>query len=94
MQSQLNPAHDPLLLNLKNVALKGGERGPLYDQGVLAVIGEIERKGHFIHDGRVGIVLLMKTEEGMSQKLLTSQELTEGRAILAARGWSLDQGME
>jgi hypothetical protein len=36
-----------MLANLKQIATKGGERGPLYDLGVLYVIEQIERTGHF-----------------------------------------------
>jgi hypothetical protein len=95
MNSFFAPTNDPALLNLKNVAQSGREeRGPLYDQGVLAVIGQIEREGCYVPDRRAGIICLMKVQEGSAQRLLTADELETGRGILAQRGWTLDQAVE
>ena len=89
-----DPASDPTLLNLKGIALRGGDRGPQYDQGVLAVISQIEKEKAFSVNPIGGLILLMLTQQQSGSQLLTDQELNEGRRFLAGRGWTLEEGVE
>ena len=88
-----NPQNDFLLLNLKNIALRGGDRGPYYDQGDLAAISQIENKGSFTRGGIASILTLMQMQENLGGKMLTPEEEAQGHQ-LAQHGWTLQQGNE
>jgi hypothetical protein len=89
-----DPKTDLVLLALKAIATKGGDRGPLFDQGVLALIGQIERNGHFTRGGIGGLITLMHMPEQTKSRLLTDEEFAEGQRFLAQHGWVLDQAIK
>jgi hypothetical protein len=90
----VDPANDPVVKNLKQIALKGGEKGPRYDQGVLAVVSQIEREGHFTRDRMCGILCLMGTQQKTNTRLLTDEEQAKGQKFIFRHGWTLEQAIE
>src|SRR5262245_39358031 len=92
MSDYPNPALDPVLQKLKAVALSGrGEHGPLYDQGILAVIGRIECEGSFTPDPfrrAWGVSALQRA------KAITPEEVAEVERMCQASGWTLEQGAQ
>jgi hypothetical protein len=94
MSPYSDPASDPVLLNLKQLALRGGERGPLCDRGVLVVIDQIERQGNFTPDHTVGLLLLLSLQMKTNSRMLNDDELAEADRFLSERGWNLEQGLE
>jgi hypothetical protein len=89
------PNQDPILLNLKQIAFRGGEKGPIFDQGVLTIINEIEASGHFARGGIASILSLMQLEQTtVGARLLTDEERSAGYQFIAQNGWTLDQGSQ
>jgi hypothetical protein len=94
MLPNFDAATDPTLLNLKQIATKGGERGPLYDQGVLSVIRQIEQCGYYTPDRTAGVICLLLTEQNGGPELLTKAEREKAQRLLKERGWTLKQAVE
>jgi hypothetical protein len=94
VDSFLNPAHDPTLLALKQIAEAGGERGPLYDEGVLSVVRQVEAQEHFVRNPICGPLTAMQLQQQTQANILTPDELDQGRRFLEARGWTLDQSFQ
>ena len=90
----LDPRLDPTFLTLKGIATLGGDRGPLYDLGVMRVIREIEANGSFARDPFRGLLLLGQTQAQLGHSLLTAEEHERASRFLAERRWTWDQGME
>ncbi len=93
--SNLNsdPRHDQLFLGLKEIATRGGERGPLYDQGVLSVVAQIEQSGTYKPSRLLSLIDLCRNPE-LVRSSLTAAEVEELEQVLASRGWTLAQGAE
>jgi len=83
-----------MLLNLKKIAQRGGDRGPLYDCGVLAVVEEIEKTGGFTKSPICRLLLLVKLEHDVKCGIATADELGQASKFLTDHGWTLDQGFE
>jgi hypothetical protein len=87
------PAIDPVLLDLKSVAMAGGKLGPLFDQGVLSVIDRIERTDTFTPDP-------IKCVHGIHHALarganfITAAERANAEEMVRQRGWTLEQGAQ
>ncbi len=88
-----DPQFDPLLLSLKGIATRGGERGPLYDQGVLSVISQIEQSGTYKPSRLLPLINLGRNPD-FARSYLTTNEMTELEEELVSRGWSPEQGAE
>jgi hypothetical protein len=56
---------DGFLLNMKAIALKGGEHGPYYDRGVLDVIEQVETTGYFVATEMRGIFQLIMDQKSI-----------------------------
>ena len=89
-----DPARDPTLQALKRIASRGGDRGPLFDQGVLATVSQIEREGHFTRGGTASLLSLMHIQQQAEARMLTDEEFAEGQRFLAQRGWAGEQGSQ
>jgi hypothetical protein len=86
-------AHDVVFLGLKQLAEAGGDRGPLYDQGVLSVIRQIERRGCFDPDPikqLAGIHHALKTQP----KVVTPEEARRAEEMAKQRGWTLGEAAQ
>lgn len=91
---EFKPTDDGTFLNLKQIARSGGEKGPLYDAGVLSVIDQIEKTGTFVKNPMRGIILLYSTHQKLPQRLLSDDEINQAKQFLAERGWTLAQAMQ
>lgn len=80
------PGDDPLVRNLKSIALKGGDRGKFYDNGVLAVVEQIERQGHFEHNRIIGKMGLYKVQQDIAQRMLTDEEVADVTQFVSQYG--------
>jgi hypothetical protein len=78
-------------MNLKRIAIKGGERGPLYDQGVLAVIKQIEETGRFKTDPLNTLMYAAWAFRKLGANVLTEEELATVEHTLKTGGWTLDE---
>jgi hypothetical protein len=85
---------DPRLIGLKRIAEGGGDRGPLYDEGVLSVINAILKEGHFVRSRHVGLMVLFVAQRQLTQKLLTSDEEAELQHFIASHGWTFDEASQ
>ncbi len=86
-------AHDPTFLGLKRIAEAGGDKGPLYDQGVLAVIRQLERKGCFDPDPikqLAGIHFALK----IGTNVITPEQARKAEEMARQRGWTLEEGAQ
>jgi hypothetical protein len=89
----MKPAEDVLLQNLKLSAEKGnGDKGPIYEKGILDLIAEIETNGNFDRKGITGILKLMHDNRGGSKGVLTPEEEAAGQQFLSQHGWTVEQG--
>ena len=88
-----DPQTDRILLALKGTATRGGEHGPLYDQGVLYVIAQIEQSGFYMTSRLLPLIDLGGNPE-LARSILSSAERRELEQELASRGWSPAQGAE
>jgi hypothetical protein len=88
-----DPRQDPVLLAVKKVAQAGGEYGPYFDRGVLAVVGRVEADGCFTADplGPLLTLAFQQNHRG-AEALLTAEELAEVDRFLATRGWNYAEG--
>lgn len=82
-----NPQNDLRIIGLKNIALKGGEFGPHFDQGILSVISQIEKTGKFIPNPLRGLALLQ------IPGTLSPEEKENFENALRSHGWTLDEGV-
>jgi hypothetical protein len=84
---------DPALLALKGGAQEGGEYGPFFDIGVLAVVARVEADGCFTADPIAPLLTLafQQSHRG-AETLLSAEELAEVGRFLAGRGWNHAQG--
>ncbi len=83
--------YDPWLYGLKCIALNGGDRGPLYDRGMLDVIEEVERTGGYTPSPLLALIDLPKQPGHL---WLTPDIRAELEAELRRRGWTVEQGAE
>jgi hypothetical protein len=88
-----DPRTDPILLNLKGIATRGGERGPLYDQGVLSVIAQIEQLGAYKPSRFLPLIDLGRNPLAARSYLLPA-EIAGLEHFLASRGWTVAEGAE
>jgi len=89
-----DPANDPTLLALKRIASGGGDQGPLFDQGILATVSQIEREGSFTRGGTASLLSRMHIQQQSAARVLTDEEFAEGQRFLAQRGWTVEQGSQ
>ena len=89
-----DPTSDPTLLALKRIASRGGDRGPLFDQGVLATVSQVEREGYFTRGGTASLLSRMHIQQQSAARMLTDEEFAEGQRFLAQRGWTIEQGSQ
>ena len=82
----------PVLESLKQVAMRGGLNHPVFDQGILASIKQVESDGYFMRGGLAVILALLKLEELSGKRLLTDQQVSEGNEFLKLTGWTIDEG--
>src|SRR4051794_28157465 len=75
---------EPALLALKRGAQHGGEYGPFFDLGVLAVVARVEADGCFTADPLAPLLTLafQQTHRG-AETLLSAEELAEVGRFLA-----------
>lgn len=92
MPPLFDPAEDGVLISLKKIATKGGEYGPFFDRGVLAVIEQIEQTGAFTPDPVRILRLYYFSARHGEPRLMTDEERAEAEAILRDRRWSLEDG--
>jgi hypothetical protein len=85
----MNPESDFLFTGLRAVALKGGEHGPDYDQGVLSVIRQIEQTGSW--EGSVMVVFLPVPSPDALRTCFTQEELAEAERMRLALGLTPEQ---
>lgn len=85
---------DSLLLTLKQIAAKGSENGPLFDQGVGDVVREVETRGRFRMNREASRINELAIQERSGMQVLTDEETRGVRAMLAERGWTLEQALE
>jgi hypothetical protein len=89
----MRPESDFVFTNLRAVALKGGEYGPLYDQGILFVIRQIEETGSFVPN--IATILIdMHSNPQIAQACFTREERAEAMEIVRQNGWTLEQGSQ
>lgn len=91
-QRKAEAAIDGTLLNLKRIAMRGGERGPLYDQGTLDVISQIEALGYWMPNRMCSLIGALSVQERAA--ILRPEEVAEAKEFLAEKGWTIDQGIE
>jgi len=89
-----DPARDPTLQALKRMASRGGDRGPLFDQGILATVSQIEREGYFTRGGTASLLSRMHIQQQSAARMLTDEEVAGGQRFLAQRGWTIEQGSQ
>jgi hypothetical protein len=88
----MNPGADPVLISLKRIALSGrGEYGPLYDQGVLSVIQQIETTGSFT-PSPLTLMCSVNRVIQLDANALSHDEIAQATAMAQARGWTLEEG--
>jgi hypothetical protein len=88
-----DPRQDTLMLAVKRAAQRGGEYGPLFDLGALAVAARVEADGCFTADplGDLLALAFQQTRRGAGT-LLSAEELAEVDRFLAGRGWDYADG--
>ncbi|HEY7311924.1 MAG TPA: helix-turn-helix transcriptional regulator [Gemmataceae bacterium] len=89
-----NPRENGTLLSLKRTALKGGEKGRLYDKGVLSVINQIESKGSFDPDLTANLLDAAYVDQGLGANMLTVEERVQAQELLQRCGWTLEEGKQ
>jgi hypothetical protein len=89
----MKPHSDFMVENLRAVALKGGEYGPLFDQGVLSIINQIDETGSFV-PGIAAILIDMQSNPKAAEQCYTPEERAEALALTRERGWTLEEGVE
>jgi hypothetical protein len=87
-----DPRNDPWFIGLRGIAMRGGDRGPLYDQGVLSVIEQIERTGRHVPSLLKGLGHL--AERDPLRAIYTPDEIAALERELAVRGWTIEQGAQ
>ena len=81
MTTLVNPAPEAVLSSLKWLAAAGGPFGPWFDRGVLAVIEQIERTGHYTPDPIGGLA-------GGGDP----EQRAEAERLVRRRGWTIEEG--
>ncbi|TWU40044.1 hypothetical protein Q31b_33880 [Novipirellula aureliae] len=87
-----NQAEAPMVIRLKRIAQKGGERGPHYDQSVLSVVESIEEKGNY--EPVPAMRLLHGYALNVESGVFTAEELDEAKKLAVDLGLSIEQGEE
>jgi hypothetical protein len=82
----MDPKNDFVFTQLKQIATQGGEKGPLFDQGVLFVIRQIEETGSFQPHPITSI--------DDPPQVLTDGERREMQSLIAVKGWSHEQAQQ
>jgi hypothetical protein len=90
----LDPMTYGALSNLKDFVRRGTERGPIYDQGILEVVATVEGTGSFRRGGIAGIIKLMDLQRRTIGRMVANEEAAEGERFLAARSWTIDEGLQ
>jgi hypothetical protein len=90
----LEPTRSPILDCLKDAAMRGGLNHPMFDQGILASIKQVETDGYFMRGGAAVLLILLKLEESSGKRLLTDEQTSEGNKFLTTKGWTIDEGAQ
>lgn len=93
MNEHSSAANHPLLRKIKQTAIDGGDRGPLYDRGVLDTIAMIERDNSFVRNRMVNLFLLFGVHRSAGC-ILEDAELAECEAFMRDHSWSFPETMQ
>jgi hypothetical protein len=94
MTDPFHPKNDPAVRNLKLIATRGGDRGPLYDRGVLDTIGSAEEYGCLQKNQEARLLMALGIHVQSKVQFITDEEELAARSHLKLRGWTLDEGIE
>src|SRR5207244_2679575 len=86
----MNPESDFLFTGFRAVALKGGEYGPYFDQGVLSVIRQIEETGSWEPNIMVAFIPMSSNPDAI-KSCFTKEELAEAEQKCIALGLTPQQ---
>ena len=83
--------NDARVRELKEAATKGSEHGPLYDQGVLAVVNAVEGNGRFHPSRWISALTMADAQRKSGTQMLSEEEDSAVLQFLRENSWTLEE---